>query len=176
MSDTVSDSTHKLDDSHPFDGGSNTQLNVNALPPNMRDQKTVDAINKAAKETGLDPNLIAAVMWKESRGNKNESSANPDPKIGTDVGRMQISQTTYDDLRKNHPELPALDVNNPEQNILAGAYELKFDGQKSGGNLDKTLGTYVGTGDDSYAPQVESFYYDMLHGIQMPDQDPPPLG
>jgi hypothetical protein len=134
-------------------------------------------IDKAAALTGLDGNLIGGQMWAESRGNAKEKSTNVD---GTsDLGLMQIGQRRWkeDVLPTLTPEDRAnikrltgkdakdLDVSNPHDNVIAGAFELKAHIMERGGNrnnpmanetaLKKGLADYVGVGDESkYANNV----------------------
>jgi len=103
-----------------------------------------DAINKAAEKTGLDPNLIKAMIYAESSGDPSTSTINPGDGA-PDVGLMQISQSTYESLSG----APAgLDINNPTDNIMAGAFELKSKIDAAGGDLQTALELYRGHDDD----------------------------
>jgi hypothetical protein len=134
-------------------------------------QKFKSAIDYASQVTGIDANLIAAQIWAESRGNPGEKSTNIDGH--SDVGLMQISQNTYDEyVRGGNSSLPKLNVNDPAQNILAGALELTQHLKDKGGNMSAALNAYVGEGiNDKYVPNVMGFYHDLLGGRTMSDED-----
>jgi hypothetical protein len=134
-------------------------------------QKFKSAIDYASQVTGIDANLIAAQIWAESRGNPGEKSTNIDGH--SDVGLMQISQNTYDEyVRGGNSSLPKLNVNDPAQNILAGALELTQHLKDKSGNMHAALNAYVGEGlNDKYVPNVMGFYDDLLGGRTMSDED-----
>lgn len=138
-------------------------------------------INLAARLTGLDGNLIGGQMWAESRGNPKEWSKNSD---GTpDLSLMQIGQRRWEkDVlptltqqdKENIKKLTGkdakdLDMSNPHDNVIAGAFELKSHIIESGGDrnnpmanekaLKKGLEEYVGVGDEAkYARHVMTNY------------------
>ncbi|CAF4854288.1 unnamed protein product, partial [Rotaria socialis] len=80
-------------------------------------------INTASQRTNVPSNLIAAVIWKESRGDPNAATINP-VNQQFDGGLMQINAITFNDQIQQHQDIPKLPVTDPETNILAGAYYL----------------------------------------------------
>ncbi|RZI40920.1 hypothetical protein EGT07_21735 [Herbaspirillum sp. HC18] len=138
-----------------------------SAPPAI--QKYKKEIEDASRETGVPADMIAAVMWAESRGNPDESSTNIDG--NEDVGLMQISSSTYNDVR-NSQGGPDLDVNNPADNIRAGAWELRDKFMNNGNDWSKALAAYRGVEDgedDSYASAVIAFYEALMSGGELAD-------
>ena len=86
-------------------------------------------IMAAAEETGVPPNLIAAMMNQESAGNPNAVS----PKGAS--GLMQLMPATA-------KELGVTDINNPRQNIMAGARYMKQQLEKYNGDTRLALAAY----------------------------------
>ncbi|KAG0162438.1 hypothetical protein DFQ28_008342 [Apophysomyces sp. BC1034] len=151
-----------------------------------------DDIDKAAQLTRLDGNLIGGQMWAESRGNPKESSTNVD---GTkDLSLMQIGQKRWEkdvlptlseqdkaNIKKLTGKDPKdLDVSNPHDNVIAGAFELKSHILEHGGDrnnpmankaaLKKGLEDYVGVGDESkYANNVMTNYNVLNKGDELDD-------
>lgn len=80
-------------------------------------------VTDAAKETGLDPNLIYAVIRQESRFNADaESSAGA-------VGLMQLTPETFEWLQKKESgsaPLSSASLHKPEVNIKYGCRFLSF--------------------------------------------------
>jgi soluble lytic murein transglycosylase-like protein len=145
---------------NPYDVTTNHILSDSA-PPAIKRYKA--AIEQASRVTGVDANLIAAQIWAESRGNPYERSINPEDH-NADVGLMQISQQTYDGLHTG----VKLDVNNPEQNILAGAYEIATYLKQFHGNVSAALQRYVGN-DPEYVRNVLGFLNDLRNGRPLKD-------
>ncbi|RMG67596.1 MAG: hypothetical protein D6715_04380 [Calditrichaeota bacterium] len=87
------------------------------------------AIQKAARQFDLDPNLIRAVIFAESSGNPEARS----PKGA--LGLMQLMPATARELGVNNP----LD---PEENILGGARYLRRLLNRFQGHLEKALAAY----------------------------------
>ena len=84
---------------------------------------------EAGKQYGIDPNLLAAQAFKESRFNARAVS-----RIGAE-GIMQLKPKTA----------RALGVTNsfdPRQNIFGGAKYLRKQLDRFGGNIDMALGAY----------------------------------
>ncbi|MCP4723555.1 MAG: transglycosylase SLT domain-containing protein [bacterium] len=86
-------------------------------------------IEEAAIEYKLDPDLIRAVIVKESSGNPDAVS-----KVGA-KGLMQLMDQTAGDLNVNN-------VFDPRENILAGTKYLKKQLVDNGGDLERALAAY----------------------------------
>ncbi|MCA8003498.1 lysozyme family protein [Burkholderia metallica] len=171
----------------PFDAGTNQAIG----------QWSSD-IEKAAKLTGLDPNLIGAQMWAESRGNagSDENSTNMDGT--TDRSLMQIGDErwqndvipTLSDQDKaaikqatgKDPE--QLDMSDPHDNVVAGAFELRSHIVNAGGDasnpmansdaLMQALAAYRGVGDgqdEQYAQQIVDDAHNLRSGRQLDDNE-----
>lgn len=100
-------------------------------------QDIVDASNA----TGVPGNVIAGQIWAESRGNLNSSSTNVNGK--TDAGLMQVNADTFAQLKRDNPALLGnADVNNPRDNIMAGALYLRDQTNAFGGDISAGLRAY----------------------------------
>ncbi|MET3505629.1 phage tail tape measure protein [Halalkalibacter oceani] len=86
-------------------------------------------INKAAAQYGIDPNLIAAVIQTESNFNSNARSS-----AGAQ-GLMQLMPATA-------RELGVTNINDPEQNIMAGTKYLAQQLERFSGDIEKALAAY----------------------------------
>lgn len=99
-----------------------------------------NAIIAAAETTGVPADLIAAVAWKETRGN-HDAFLSPSAAMGL----MQVDPGTFDtgpdSLVSRHPELAGGNLTDAATNILAGAFELK-DQYDSLGSWDLSLRAY----------------------------------
>jgi hypothetical protein len=148
----------------------------NAGPNSAIGQWTPD-IDKAASLTGLDPNLIGGQMWAESRGNAGSKSTNID---GTsDLSLMQIGQKRWENdvlptlsaqdkqnIKNATGKDPSqLDMSDPHDNVIGGAYELRMHIHDAGGDVNNPMANpaavtgglkaYVGVGnEDQYANNV----------------------
>ena len=99
------------------------------------------AILNAAEATGVPANLIAAVIWDESKGQVSAGSVNGG-NGQTDSGLMQINPDTFASLKAKYPNLlPNGNVNDPQTNIMAGALYLK-EQYKTFGSWDLALRAY----------------------------------
>lgn len=122
-----------------------TEFNNNRPPPstgsNFPDRegpaggKWDDLIEKYAEKYGVDPNVIKAIMAKESQG---------DPSLiswAGAVGLMQVKPGTASEMLGREVTADEL-IRNPELNIEAGIkYFAKMLADK-GGNLEDALGAY----------------------------------
>lgn len=86
-------------------------------------------VNYAAKETGLDPDLIHAVIKAES--NYNPKAVSPRGAMGL----MQLMPKTAEELGVTNPH-------DPQENILAGARYLGKLIEENGGSVEKGLWAY----------------------------------
>ena len=105
-----------------------TQLAANAFPLPVP-QTIVPFIQEAAAKYHVDPNLIAAVAFRESRFKAIDTSWR-----GAQ-GVMQLMPRTA-------RSLGVTDVNDPRQNILAGTKYLKMMLDRFHGDLDRSLAAY----------------------------------
>ena len=161
-----------------FDAGSNE-----ALAP------YADDIGNASKITGIDPNVLGAQVWAESRGNPDESSTNSDGT--TDMGLMQIGEERWqdevlpnvtDEERAKCKELTGkevedLDLTDPHDNVIAGSLELAQHVRDKGGDLNAGLMDYMDGGDESignrnYVDDIMAFADQLRNGETLSDEDP----
>lgn len=140
-----------------------------------------EQIAAASKASGLDPNLIGAQIWAESRGNMNTHTQNVDGT--TDHGLMQIGQERWN--RDIVPHLSAeekekiqqatgksadkLDVTQPLDNVVAGSFHIKHCIDKFDGNVDKGLRYYNtgdanGAGSSGYVSNVKEYMRELQAG------------
>ncbi len=100
-----------------------------SLGPRANKWVVEDAVQKASEATGLDIDLIKAVMQQESGGNSNAVSS-----AGA-KGLMQMIDSTAASMGVTDPF-------DPHQNALGGAKYLKQQLQRFGGNLALALAAY----------------------------------
>jgi len=143
-------------------------------------------IDDASDISGLDPNLIGAQVWAESRGNPNDPSTNADG--NTDKGLLQISNErwkseicpnlTQDERQKimdktgKNPE--DLDMTNPEEGLIGGSLEMKQKLDECGGDLDSALQYYQSgdkNGNPTYSKNVMEYMKELQNGQQL-SEDP----
>jgi hypothetical protein len=148
----------------------NGTLSAN-LPPALEALRPL--IEDASRKTGVDPNLLAAMIWQESRGDAGATSTNPG-NGQSDTGVMQINPSTFAQLQSEHPDLRGKSLSDPATNILAGAYFMA-DLEKQYGNTDTALRvynsgtpTFSGIGDPNYITEVEGFKAKLDAGQPLP--------
>jgi soluble lytic murein transglycosylase-like protein len=162
----------------PDTGGGS--LGSGNLPPAL--QKLKPYIDAASKATGVSPDVLAAQIWQESRGDIGATSTNPG-NGQSDTGLMQINPSTYAQLQQEHPELQGKSLSDPATNILAGAYLMK-DLTDQYGSTDLALRAYnsgpesvdpananvttTGLGDSNYVSSVDSFIVKLQNGQSLP--------
>lgn len=100
----------------------------NAFPVSMP-QEVADAIVEASRKYAVDPNLVAAMAYRESRFSSNAVS-----RRGAQ-GVMQLMPRTA-------RSLGVKDAFNTRENILGGAKYLKYLSDRFQGDLDRTLAAY----------------------------------
>ncbi len=160
----------------PTPGGEAAERASGGSKPSRSGEANLDRwdaqIQAAAESTGLPANYIKATVWAESRGNPETKSHN-DGNGHTDHGLMQISDHTYGLVMKSQPKAPrGLKADNPDDNIMMGAWELKDKSEKAGGDLFKTSKAYVGTGDaheEEYAGWVQTYKKELDEGKKLSD-------
>ncbi len=151
-------------------------LSAEAIAANPELAPYADDIAEASRQTGLDPLIIAAMIHSASGGDQGVSSTNPDG--STDVGLMRISQGRLgkDNLSEemkakisaeNGKPFDQLDVSNPHDNIIAGAWHMKHFTEQGGGDVDKGLRSYRGEGDPQYVENIHSYASNLENGQPM---------
>jgi len=136
-----------------------------------------DWIEAASRATGVPANLIAAMVWQESRGAIHAVSLNSGNGL-TDVGLLQINPNTYaTKIKAVHPELG--DARDPANNIQAGAWymlELKerfgtwplalraYNSGENGVDTNNPDAIPAGTGDATYVVKVMKFWATLDEG------------
>jgi len=98
----------------------------------------VKPINREAAATGLDPALIAALIWRESGFDPSSKSHR-----GA-VGLTQVLPSTATDIAaaKTPPVGRPSDLADPEVNIAYGAWYLRSLIDHSGGSVEEALAAY----------------------------------
>ncbi|MFZ6773949.1 hypothetical protein ACO0LB_14655 [Undibacterium sp. SXout7W] len=145
-------------------------------------------IAAAAKATGLDPNLLGAQIWAESRGNLDTHTTNADGT--TDYGLLQIGKERW--LRDIVPHLSAddrakikeatgkeaenLDVaHNARDNLVAGGFHVKgciaAQGSVELGLRYYNTGNVDGAGSNGYVKNVLEYKRELEAGEKL-KQDP----
>lgn len=94
----------------------------------MLSEKDLDDI---AKEEGIEPAQLKAILAKENSKDSDISSAGA-------MGRGQLLKTTFDSM------LPGGDINNPVDNVRAAARYIKQGLEKTGGDFQKAAAYYYG--------------------------------
>jgi peptidoglycan lytic transglycosylase len=99
-----------------------------------------DIIRQQAREKGIDPALIAAVIYAESRFRDGQRSA-----AGAE-GLMQLTPATAQDIarRSGGTQFVVDDLASPQVNISYGAYYLRYLLHRYGGNETFALAAYNG--------------------------------
>ncbi|RDU94672.1 lytic transglycosylase domain-containing protein [Trinickia dinghuensis] len=159
--------------------GKYTSKDLGTLPPALQPYR--EDILDAANKSGVPPNVLAAQIYQESRGQIHAGSTNQVTGL-TDAGLMQVDPATFTALRAQHPDLgPNLD--DPATNILAGAYYDESMYQKFG-SVPLMLRAYnsgpngvdvndpnaipAGVGDPNYVTHVLQFATDIQSGSPLP--------
>ena len=98
-----------------------------------------DVIRQQARDKGLDPALIAAVIYEESRFRDQTSHAGA-------KGLMQITPATaeYIARKSGGTQFVQGDLATPQINISYGAYYLRYLLERYGGNDELAIAAYNG--------------------------------
>ena len=110
-------------------------------------------IKAAADKTGMDPQMLYAVMMAESTGINGKYS-----NTGAG-GLMQVTRGNWKKLGGG------ADVMDPASNIMVGAQILKESISRAKGNVAAGLNLYNGNSDANYVAKVSGFYGGNVRGI-----------
>ena len=133
---------------------------IKKVNPKVYDRLAAEIVNAtlaSAKEYNLSAVLVLAVMATESEFNVNAVS-----KTGA-RGLMQIQPNYWSEtLQKKGILLAPDDIHDPQQNIRAGCYLLRYflDEQKS---FESALSRYLGADSASYRSRVNHFLGEILY-------------
>lgn len=141
-----------------------------------------DELQQASEATGVPVEVLAGMLWQESRGDNGAATVNGGNGL-TDGGLMQVNSATFAELQQKHPELQGRTLDDPETNIEAAAYYLK-DLQEQFGSEELALRAYnsgplsvdvndpnvttTGLGDPTYVEKVGSFAEILRTGGTLP--------
>ena len=107
-------------------------------------------VGQTARELGVRPTLMAAIIAQESRGDAKATS-------GVAHGLMQVHQIHLRWAGKYFPDIRTKnDLYEPKNNIPLGGAILKSYLQRTGGNLAKALRLYSG-GAGGYAGKIQKW-------------------
>ncbi len=112
-----------------YSASGQTSVDPPVKKPEPSQQPIDELIDKAARENGVEPALVRAVVQAESAFNPRAVSP-----VGAE-GLMQLMPETAKDLGVD-------DSFDPEQNVMGGTRYLGWLLEKYGGDLDKTLAAY----------------------------------
>lgn len=139
------------------------------LPPALEPYRS--DIQDAAKATGVPANVIAGLVYAESRGKNDAATTNVTG--NADLGPAQVDTQTFNALKQQNPALLGNgDIKNAHDNIMAGALYLRDQRNAFGGDMGAALRAYNsgpgnvnrsnladtgGAGDPSYVNHVMNF-------------------
>ena len=103
--------------------------------PKLGEKELLPSINAAAKKHSLEPELVRAVIWKESRFDSSSVG-----KIG-EIGLMQITDGAVQDwARVNHKPIPSRqELFQPEINLEIGCWYLAHTGKHWAGYASQEI-------------------------------------
>lgn len=116
--------------------------------PEQRAARLLSYTHEAAFKNDLDPNLLLAIMAKESSFRRNAQS--PDGSFGL----CQVRAKVHGKLLK---QLAVTNIFNERQNLRVGAHLLHHYIEKANGNIRQGLVMYSG-GSNKYASAVLRLY------------------
>jgi soluble lytic murein transglycosylase-like protein len=123
-------------------------------------------LRAAAEASDMPFEVLAGVMWAESRGNPGEPGG----------GLMQLTPEEFDKQKRKHPDLIRGDMDDPASNAMALAFELK-DLTAEYGDIETALRVYnagpeglndPGAGDPAYVENVQGFAQAIDAGQPLP--------
>jgi soluble lytic murein transglycosylase-like protein len=114
-------------------------------------------ITDAAKDFGVDPVLVAAIVVKESTAKANTSAHGC-------YGLMQIKWSAHrKSIARAFPHIKTLkDLMVPENNIRVGTYFLANHIRRYNGDIDRALDRYKGRANAKYKRTLLQFYTRMM--------------
>jgi hypothetical protein len=135
--------------------------------------KHEEAIGNAADASGMPANVIAGMIWAESRGDSSAGTVNGD-NGKSDSGLMQVNSATAAEVQSKYPQHFTDKMTANEKNIMTGALYLKDQSEAFGGDIDAALRAYnsgpntvnvsdprdiskTGLGDSNYVIKVHNF-------------------
>jgi hypothetical protein len=158
---------------------------TSALGPGLHEKLKPysEDILKASQATGVPADLLAAVIWDESKGEVSAGTVNGE-NGQTDSGLMQVNPETFASLKSSYPDLlQGSNPSDPQTNIMAGALYLK-DQHKEFGSWDLALRAYnsgpgsvdrsdpsastTGLGTKNYVDKVNYFWNIVSKGGELP--------
>ena len=159
------------------------QLSQAALAANPTLRPYARAISDASKAAGIPVAVIGAQIWAESRGNPNTDTVNGDG--SHDHGLMQIGAGRLGKDNLSAAENAsivaatgkngvALDVYKPAENVMAGAFHLKYFIGQNNGDLNQGLAAYVGR-DPKYVSNVHTFIKELEAGKALSEDAGTPI-
>lgn len=121
-----------------------------------------DSIKKYSEERNLKPNLVAAIIYTESRFNPGSTSA-----VGA-AGLMQIMPGTGQSISQELGEAKMGDLYDPDVSIRYGSWYIKGLLDKYDGNVDLALAAYnAGSGRaDKFKDNNTALPYETVFFIQ----------
>ncbi len=149
---------------------SSGQLGTN-LPPAL--QQLAPVIEQASQESGAPANMLAAMIWQESRAGTNAGGA----------GYVQMTADRFAQIQAAHPQLQGMSFSDPNAQIFAaafwmqdlkgqfGSYDAALRAYNSGPNgvdLSNLNSTPSGTGDPNYVELVDQYANDIANGVSLP--------
>ncbi|MEP7453972.1 transglycosylase SLT domain-containing protein [Phyllobacterium sp. SB3] len=169
----------------PVDVAGAGNSGTDALGPGLHEnlKPYSEDILKASKATGVPADLLAAVIWDESKGEASAGTVNGE-NGQTDSGLMQVNPGTFATLKSTYPDLlPGNNQTEPQTNVMAGALYLK-EQFKEFGSWDLALRAYnsgpgsvdrsdpsastTGLGTKNYVEKVNYFWNIVSKGGELP--------
>lgn len=166
----------------PAAGDASSGIPGEGGPTSKKIEEFMPMVEKAAEKAGVPTDMLAGMLWQESRGKIDAGSINGGNGL-TDEGLMQVNPNKFAELQDTYPELRGKNLSDPETNIQAAAYflkemkekfgtwELALRGYNSGENgvdVNNSSATPAGTGDKTYIPKVMHFAMKVRNGEDLP--------
>jgi soluble lytic murein transglycosylase-like protein len=147
-----------------------------------------ESIESASAKSGVPASLLAGLIHDESRWKSDASTVNGG-NGGGDTGLVQMNDGTFAELQKKHPDLAGKNKNDPDTNILAGAYYLAdmkaemndkfgvnsweialraYNSGPNGVDPNNLNALPAGTGTDTYVDKVMAYWRTIDQGGQLP--------